>query len=96
MSFGAGCRHGSDLVLLWGRPIQPLIPARELSRAVGATLKRKKRGVVVFLEHINITPKSLEGPGGNSSQRWSTGGQGDGAGAMEAFTATNRLLNKAA
>ena len=45
---GVGCRHGSDLTLLWlwarlaaAALIQPL--AWELSYAVGAALKRKKR-----------------------------------------------------
>ena len=48
MSYGVGCRHSSDLALLWlwGRPvatgpIQPL--AWEPPYAPGATLKKKKK-----------------------------------------------------
>ena len=42
MSCGVGCRHRSDLVLLWlGYPIQPL--TWEFPYAVGAALKSKKK-----------------------------------------------------
>ena len=48
MSCGIGCRHGSDLVLLWLwcrpvaiAPIQPL--ARESPYAVGVALKQQKQ-----------------------------------------------------
>ena len=48
MSCGMGCRHGSDLALLWlwhrlaaVAPIRPL--AWEPSYAVGAALKRQKK-----------------------------------------------------
>ena len=47
MSCGIGCRHGSDLALLWlckpaaVAPIQPL--TWELPYATGATLKSKKK-----------------------------------------------------
>ena len=54
MSCGVGGRHGSDLVLLWQwcRPVATaVIPplAWELSYAVSAALKKKKRKKELFL-----------------------------------------------
>ena len=47
MSYGVGCRHGSDLVLLWlwCRPVVAALIralAWEAPYAVGLALKRKK------------------------------------------------------
>ena len=47
MSCGVGCRHGSDVVLLWlwCRPaaVAPIRPAWEPPHAAGAALKKKKK-----------------------------------------------------
>ena len=48
MSYGVGCRHSSDPVLLWlwNRPAAVALirlPAWELPCAVGAVLKKKKK-----------------------------------------------------
>ena len=58
MSYGVGCRRGSDPVLLWLRcrpaPVALIGPlAWELPHAMGIALKRqkKKKGGTIFLPH---------------------------------------------
>ena len=65
MSYGVGCRCGSDLVLLWlcRRPaatttIQPL--AWEPPNATGATLKSKKKKIQYVFLNRKKTPITLK------------------------------------
>ena len=67
VSCGVGCRHGSDPVLLWSRPVAIAsiqLLAWELSHAVGVTLKRPRKKKK---KKLNIKPSLISVKGAKGS-----------------------------